>query len=180
MTRYTATFLLALLCVASTAAFTPFIQSRMTTSLNGAIGKAKPTFNKKTDKWERSPADDGKYPYDAFGALLRHGPSAFISRVTNPSEYEQFVLNYMATAGVDRAEATGNIDAKLANPVDWSFQKMEEKKGKPKVDYTELKPKNAILAIIWALGITPLTISVIQQTIDEWGQGISPDAYGRH
>mmetsp|Transcript_42216 Transcript_42216/g.101995 ORF Transcript_42216/g.101995 Transcript_42216/m.101995 type:complete len:182 (-) Transcript_42216:208-753(-) len=181
MAKYTVSLLLAFLCIASVAAFAPSIESsRSTTSLYGAVGKAKPKFNKATDKWEPSPADDGKYPYDAIGALLRHGPPAFISRVTDSGEYEQFVLNYMAIAGVDRAEATGNIDAKLANPVDWSFQKMEEKKGKPKVDYTELKPKNAILAIIWALGITPLTINVIQQTVSQWGQGISADAYGRH
>ena len=218
MAKYTASLLLAFLCIASAAAFAPSMESsssRSATSLYGAVGKAKPKFNKATEKWEPSAADDGKYPYDAIGALLRHGPPAFISRVTNADEYEQFVLNYMATVGVDRAEAAGNIDAKLANPVDWSFQKVEEKKGKPKVDYTELKPRNAILAIIWALGkfaaaacfwknnaavpeqyrtkfshgmicflnhigITPLTINVIQQTISQWGQGIAADAYGRH
>ena len=133
----------------------------------------KPTFNKSTEQWERSPADDGVYPYDAVGALLRHGPNAFISRVTNPTEYEQFVLNYMAEVGVDRAEATGNVDAKLNNAMDWAYQKMEEKKGKPKVDYTVLKKKDAILAVIWAVFIVPLTASVIQSTLAQLNDGLA-------
>lgn len=96
------------------------------------LGKSKaanklplPTFNKETNRWEKSPLDDGKYPYDAIGSALRHGPSPFFTRVFNGDEYEQGVLKYMATAKVDRAEATGNIDAKLNNPIDWAYQKME-------------------------------------------------------
>ena len=133
----------------------------------------KPTFNKVTEKWEKSLGDDGIYPYDAIGALLRHGPNPFISRVTNPNEYEQYVLNYMAEVGVDRAEATGNVDAKLNNAMDWAFQKMEEKKGKPKVDYTVLKKKDAILTVIWATFILPLAASVIQSTIVQLGDGLT-------
>lgn len=91
------------------------------------VGSTKPTFNKATEKWEKAAGDDGKYPYDAVGALLRHGPVPFVTRLTNPGEYEQAVLKYMATAGVDRSEATGNMDAKLNNAVDWAYQKMEEK-----------------------------------------------------
>ena len=37
-----------------------------------------------------------------------------------------------------------------------SYQKSEEARGLPKVDYTELKPKDAILVITWALFVTPL------------------------
>jgi hypothetical protein len=74
----------------------------------------------------------------------------------------------MATQGVSRAEATGNIDAKLNNAMDWAYQKAAEKKGAPKVDYTKLSTKNAALVIIWAFGITPLTVSVIKQTIDQF------------
>lgn len=128
----------------------------------------KPTFNQTTQKWERASDDDGKYPYDALGALLRHGPAPFLTRLTNPSEYEQGVLKYMASTGVSRAEATGNMDAKLNNAADWAFQKLAEKKGAPKVDYTRLDKKEAALVIIWALGITPLVISVIGQTISQY------------
>ena len=74
----------------------------------------------------------------------------------------------MATAGVDRAEATGNMDAKLNNAMDWTYQKMAEKKGAAKVDYTRLKKKDAILVAVWAFGITPLAISVIQQTVSQF------------
>jgi hypothetical protein len=143
------------------------------TSLAAVASKTKPKFNKSSNKWERSPKDDGAYPYDAVGALLRHGPSAFLTRVTNAEEYEQYVLNYMAEIGVDRGEATGNIDAKLNNAADWAYQKMEENKGKPKVDYTALKAKDAALALIWAFFITPLTVSVIQQTLSQLNDGMT-------
>lgn len=96
------------------------------------LGKSKPsakvplpTFNKETGRYEKSPLDDGKYPYDAIGAALRHGPSPFLTRVFNADEYEQGILKYMASAKVDRAEATGNIDAKLNNAVDWAYRKAE-------------------------------------------------------
>jgi len=136
------------------------------------LSARKPTFNKKTQKWERASDDDGKYPYDAVGSLLRHGPSPFITRVTDPDLFEQMVLKYMATEGVTRAEATGNMDAKLNNGADWMYQKMEEKKGAPKVDYTRLDKKDAALTVIWALGITPLAVSVDLQTFGQLGAGV--------
>lgn len=133
-----------------------------------AIVVKKPTFNKATQKWERASNDNGEYPYDAVGALLRHGPAPFFTRILNPDEYEQGILKYMATASVSRAEATGNMDAKINNGPDWAFQKMAEKKGAPKVDYTVLKKKDAALVIVWALFITPLTISVIYKTVSQF------------
>mmetsp|Transcript_25925 Transcript_25925/g.63449 ORF Transcript_25925/g.63449 Transcript_25925/m.63449 type:complete len:102 (-) Transcript_25925:33-338(-) len=93
----------------------------MTFSLQCCRKKAKPKPNKATDRWEPSPADDGEYPYDTIGALLRHDPLALF----NCGEYEQFILNYTSRLRQwDRAE--------VCQPVDWLFQKMEEKKGKPK------------------------------------------------
>lgn len=55
---------------------------------------------------------------------------------------------------------------------------MEEKKGKPKVDYTVLKTKDAALAVIWAVFIVPLTVSVIRDTIAQLNDGI--DAYSTY
>lgn len=138
-----------------------------------------PTLDKVTQKWVKGPDDDGKYPYDAFGALLRHGPGPFILRLTDPSGYEQSVLQYMATTKCTRSEATGNMDAKANNAADWAYQKMEEKKNpsKKKVDYTVLKTKDAILTILWALGITPLVVSSIIQVINEGGTGPSVIKY---
>jgi hypothetical protein len=128
-----------------------------------------PTLDPKTGRYVRSPLDDGVYPYDALGSALRHGPSPFLTRLLNPDEYEQGVLKYMLSANCDRSEATGNVDAKLNNAADWAYQKMEEKKkGKPKVDYTKLDKKQAILTGVWALGITPLVVNVVYSTLDQF------------
>jgi len=127
-----------------------------------------PTFDKESQRWIKSPNDDGDYPYDAVGALLRHGPSPFITRVVNKDEYEQGVLKYMAIAKVSRAEATGNMDAKLNNAADWLYQKQAEKNGAPKVDYTVLDQKQAILTTVWAVFITPLTIKVVYETFSQF------------
>jgi hypothetical protein len=165
----TALSLLAFLCALSTTvAFAPLRTTTTTTTASSTQLCAKPKLNPKTQKWEPSKDDDGEYPYDAIGSLLRHGPSPFITRITNPSEYEQAVLKYMATKGVSRAEATGNMDAKLNNAMDWAYQKGAERNGAPKVDYTTLSKKKAALVIVWAFGITPLTISVIKQTIEQF------------
>lgn len=157
--------LVTILC-ASAFAFAPQSSNKRATATS--LFARKPTFNKKTETWEKASDDDGLYPYDAVGSLLRHGPSPFITRLTNADEYEQAVLKYMANAGVSRAEATGNMDAKLNNAMDWTYQKMAEKNGAPKVDYTTLKKKNAILVAVWAFGITPLALSVIQQTVSQF------------
>lgn len=36
-----------------------------------------------------------------------------------------------------------------------SYQKSEEARGRPKVDYTQLKLKDAILVVTWAVFVTP-------------------------
>ena len=74
----------------------------------------------------------------------------------------------MLSANCDRAEATGNTDAKLNNAMDWAYQKMEEKNGKPKVDFTRLDKKQAVLTVVWAFGITPLAINVVWNTADQF------------
>lgn len=139
----------------------------------GSFGKASstklptPTFDKATGRYVPNPLDDGEYPYDAIGSALRHGPSPFLTRVFNADEYEQGVLKYMLTQKVSRAEATGNVDAKLNNAMDWAYQKMEEEKGAPKVDYTALDPKRAALTTVWALAITPLVVNVVASTFGQ-------------
>lgn len=120
----------------------------------------KPKLNKTTGKYEASPNDDGQYPYGPVGSLLRHGPNPFFKRIADSQGYEQDVLDYMYLMNVDRSEATGNMDAKLNNALDWTYQKMAEKKGKPKVDYTVLKVKDAILTSVWGLAITPTVVYV--------------------
>ena len=133
-----------------------------------------PTFDEATNRYTKNPLDDGKYPYDAVGAALRHGPSPFLTRTFNADEYEQGVMKYMLTYKCDRSEATGNTDARLNNVLDWQYQKMEEKRGAPKVDYTYLDPKRAKLTGLWALGITPLAISIIASTLDQFANEPGP------
>ena len=118
---------------------------------NGVLLRAKPTFNKSEHKWEKADDDDGIYPYDAVGSFLRFGLQPFVKRLTDPNGYEQDVLEYMASEGVSRAEATGNMDAKLFNAADWAYSKMEERNGRPKVDLTKLDTKQAVLTVAWTL-----------------------------
>jgi hypothetical protein len=162
--------LLLAFAVALSSAFAPSRGSPFSTSSSALFSakSSKPKYDSKTERWTAAVGDDGKYPYDPLGSLLRHGPTPFIARLTNADEYEQLILKYMANAGVSRAEATGNHDAKLNNAMDWVYQKNEEKNGAPKVDYTELSTKDAALAVIWATVITPLSISVIQQTVSQF------------
>lgn len=82
-----------------------------------------PTFDDATQRYIKNPNDDGVLPYDAIGAALRHGPVPFFTRIFNADEYEQGVLKYMGTAKVSRAEAVGNMDAKLNNPMGKSAKK---------------------------------------------------------
>ena len=133
-----------------------------------------PTFDEDTGRYVKNPLDDGEYPYDAIGAALRQGPSPFITRVFNADEYEQGVMKYMLAYKCSRAEATGNTDARLNNAMDWQYQKMEESRGRAKVDYTILDPKQAVKTAVWALGITPLTIFVIASTFDQFANNPGP------
>ena len=104
----------------SVAAFlpAPAIQQRPSFSLSAS---ARPKLDKATGKYSPAPGDDLEYPYGPVGSLLRHGPNPFIKRVTNPDGYEQDVLEYMFLAKVDRSTATGNMDAKLNNALDWTY-----------------------------------------------------------
>ena len=120
--------------------------------------KAKPpTFNSKTSLWEPSSETEPE-PYGPFGSFLRGGPSPFLIRTFQPSEYEQAVYKYMAQTSCSRAEAQGNMDAYFNNAADWMYQKSEEARGSPKVDYTQLKLKDAVLVMTWALFVTPLLV----------------------
>mmetsp|Transcript_3528 Transcript_3528/g.5364 ORF Transcript_3528/g.5364 Transcript_3528/m.5364 type:complete len:204 (-) Transcript_3528:490-1101(-) len=116
--------------------------------------KKPPTFNKQTTLWEPSHETEDA-PYGPWGSFLRGGPSPFLVRVLQPSDYEQAVFKYMAQTSCSRAEAQGNMDAFFNNAADWAYQKSEEARGRPKVDYTQLKLKDAILVITWAVFVTP-------------------------
>ena len=150
--------------VSGFAVFPNGAQTSSSSSSSRLYASVMPKLDKKTGKYAASPGDDGAYPYGPVGSLLRHGPSPFFKRLVDAKGYEQDVLEYMYLAKVDRSTATGNMDAKLNNALDWTFQKLEEKKGAPEVDYTVLKVKDAILTTVWALIITPTVFVVLRDT----------------
>jgi hypothetical protein len=113
-----------------------------------------PTFDKSTSLWEPS-SETEPPPYGPFGSFLRGGPTPFVVRVLKPDEYDQAVYKYMAQTSCSRAEAQGNMDAFFNNAADWAYQKGEEARGRPMVDYTELRPQQAVLVVSWALFVTP-------------------------
>jgi len=99
--------------------------------------------------------------YDAFGTLLRQGPIPFVKRVTEPEKYELSVQNYMAQERCSRTEAQGNMDAFNANPNDWTFQKLQEKKGGPKYDYAKAPSTDRIvLTLAWAAIVVGLALKI--------------------
>ena len=150
---------LALFGASSVSAFAPLTgDKRMGRTSITLSAATKPTFNKSTGKWE---AKDDTPEYGPVGSLLRHGPNPFIVRVTNPEEYEQAVLKYMASENCSRLEAQGNMDAYFNNAADWAYAKQEEKRTGRKRDYSTLNVKDAALVTIWALFITPLLGRVI-------------------
>ena len=113
-----------------------------------------PTFNKVLSLWEPSSQTEPS-PYGPFGSFLRGGPSPFVIRILNPTDYDQAVYKYMSSTGCSRLEAQGNMDAYFNNAADWAYQKSEESRGRPGVDYTELKPQQALLVVSWAVFVTP-------------------------
>lgn len=137
----------------SVSAFTPPLQRAARQPSLLAAAK-KPTFDKKTARWDAGP-DAEEDSWDAFGSFLRQGPNPFLVRVFSPDDYDQAVLKYMASEKCARAEAQGNMDAFFNNAADWAYQKSEEKRGSPKVDYTILNPKQAVLILSWAFFVTP-------------------------
>jgi hypothetical protein len=115
--------------------------------------KRPPVFNKSTSQWE--PSSETESSYGAWGSFLRGGPSPFLVRVLQPEQYDQAVFKYMAQTSCSRAEAQGNMDQYFNNAADWAYQKQEEARGAPVVDYTQLKPAQAVKVITWALLVTP-------------------------
>lgn len=110
-----------------------------------------PRFDPVEQKWSaESEEESASAGYSPIRSLLRHGPKAFIVRVTKPEMYDQAVLKFMATDEVDRWEAEGNMDRFNENAQDWIFERMEAKRRGYNLDYVTLNPKQVILSSIWA------------------------------
>ena len=70
-----------------------------------------PRFDPAQQRWVPSSEEESaEANYPVIRSLLRHGPGAFLARVTNPDTYDQAVLKFMATENVERWEAQGNMD----------------------------------------------------------------------
>jgi len=103
--------------------------------------------------------DDG---YGLVGTLARQGPVPLVVRVTQPEKYENSVKVYMAKERCSRTEAQGNMDAFFANENDWTFQKLQERKGAAKVDYGKLPSiERLALTAVWALIVFGLLGKII-------------------
>ena len=182
MVRISTVFIAAILGVASRAclAFTAAPRRRGRSQLHAKkptpkalfpYGKKPPVYNKQTSLWVPS-AETEDAPYGPLGSLLRGGPNPALIRVLQPDQYDQAVYKYMAQTRCSRAEAMGNMDSYFNNAADWAYQKSEEARGGRQVDYTELKPKQAILVLTWAFFVTPLLIRcgyLIAATEKGWG-----------
>ena len=113
-----------------------------------------PTYSKDTQLWTPS-SETEDVPYGPWGSFLRGGPTPFVLRLLSADQYDQAVFKYMAQTSCSRSEAQGNMDAFFNNGADWAYQKSEEARGRPVIDYTTLKPKQAALVITWAVFVTP-------------------------
>jgi hypothetical protein len=96
--------------------------------------------------------------YDVFGTLVRHGPKPAITRLTQPKDYEQAILKFMAQDQCDYLTAQGNMDAYLRNPADWTYQRMEDtKRGfEKKRDYVTIRINEIALVAVWSVIVVAL------------------------
>ena len=84
-----------------------------------------PRFDATTQRWfPGSEEESAEAGYPPIRSLLRHGPSAFVKRVTNPDLYDQAVLKFMANDNVGRWEAQGNMDRCNENAQDWMYERL--------------------------------------------------------
>ena len=106
-------------------------------------------------------SDEG---YGPFGSLTRQGPVPFFIRLARPETYEAAVTKYQLSEKCSRLEAMSNMDAYFQDPNGWAGNKLREKNGGPKLDYTNVNqdPKSLLLTGVWAVGITSLFVRIFQ------------------
>jgi hypothetical protein len=109
-----------------------------------------PQFDPTAQKWiPSSEEESAEASYPAIKSLLRHGPKAYLTRVTNADEYDQAVLKFMAMDSCERWEAQGNMDRCNENSQDWTFERLEARKKGIRIDYVTLEKKAVVLSVIW-------------------------------
>lgn len=108
------------------------------------------------DVFPPTPEED---TYDEMHTLLRHGPIAFFHRVISKGEYERGIEMFALRTGCSKKVAQGNIDAALADPNSWVFNKLHADDTK-EPDYANVnsKPHQLALTAAWGLGVTSLIV----------------------
>ena len=118
-----------------------------------AVGMV-PRFDPTSERWIPASDDESESAgYPPIRSLLRHGPKAFLARVTSPDQYDQAVLKFMAAEKCSRWEAMGNMDRYFENAQDWIFERLEAERKGYKLDYVTLDQKQTILSLLW-VGVT--------------------------
>lgn len=112
-TRLLRPILISFFCVVAVSGFYTNVLRRVEQSSPLPMA---PKYNSETSRWTPgSPDEEVSAGYPPFGSLLRQGPSPFIQRILNPDDYDQGVLKMMASEGMSRNEAQGNMDAYIRN-----------------------------------------------------------------
>ena len=75
--------------------------------------------------------DDGSI----WDTLLRNGPISFGIRVARPDFYEETVVTYMETKGVDRLEAQQRMDFMFNDPNGFGVNELREEQMGEKINY---------------------------------------------
>mmetsp|Transcript_15359 Transcript_15359/g.33400 ORF Transcript_15359/g.33400 Transcript_15359/m.33400 type:complete len:195 (-) Transcript_15359:281-865(-) len=136
------------------------------TCLHSRVSKSSlPKYDKATKRWVSTSDTDCDEGYDALGTLLRFGPVPYIKRLTQPDVVEQAVLKYQVREGCSRTEAQANMDAYFENPNDWFQQKLEEKRGLPKRDYTYIDKTEILFSLVWAVVVTSVLGTMANEVI---------------
>ena len=124
-----------------------------------------PKYDESTQRWTDPSGETG---YGPIGSLLRQGPLPLIQRLRDADGYEQGVLKMMATDGMTRNQAQGNMDAYLSNPNDWAIQKLEEKKTGVMYDYetANMDPKQLVLTGVWAIAVVSIIVRAVYLAVN--------------
>ncbi len=116
---------------------------------------------------QRAHCDDGKYPYDAVGALLRHGPVPFITRMTNARRVRAGSAEVHGRGQGFEVEAWGTWTPSLNNAMDWMYQKQAEKDGAPVRGRHMVLDRKQATDHRLAFGINPLAVNVVDETVTQ-------------
>lgn len=103
-------FLLLLSIATACVAFAPISSNNNARVSSSPLFMGAPRFDKSTQRWYPTSEEEGAASgYDAVGSLIRQGPVAYLKRISNPDEYEQACLKFMAQDGCTYQQAQGNM-----------------------------------------------------------------------